>query len=566
MKNKNKKMEEKSNKITDRKKCSIDLLNNKSSKNIKPQKVYNKNKLMNGVSGDFNDQNKKKDVKILQKANSCCRCKLNNSNQKINNIVNYNGIPTKENRKISEKKIKIKNENRKSNIHSYKYIDIIPNKFYNENYDYLIKNNSSIKNKKFYKKRKKIYKEMYCNILNNKDKLKLINSKNNNIIFDVNYKDINIKDIDKNENKIEDEKYYYDMSKFGKYYMENDSINKGNECQNKLKLKIDNEILNKNKQNIKNNNQKFKKDLKITNIKTEREDTKIYKKKLINHHNFKSQKKIHKKNEIKSNKNINNNLINNQNNNNLINNENNNKLINNKSDNNLINNINKNCLMNDLNNSIIIDNIDKKKDEFKSRNEKHRNNDINAEEIGNKKEFINKEYITIKKEDKIINEENMKNENNSLEIKNNEKRDYIDNSNNESLYITNSEGEGEISKNEDNEINNINNDEIKNEINIDNSKFNNLDNNDINNTYKLTNTNYHNYINNNEINSNKYKIDDLNYNNNINVMVENQGKKFQYIKDYEENIININPIDENKDNIDKNCNNPLYISINKEEF
>ena len=542
MKNKNKKMEEKSNKITDRKKCSIDLLNNKSSKNIKPQKVYNKNKQMNSVHNNFNSQNKKKDVKILQKANSCCRCKLNNSNQKINNIVNYNGIPTKENRKISEKKIKIKNENRKSNIHSYKYIDIIPNKFYNENYDYLIKNNSSIKNKKFYEKRKKIYKEMYCNILNNKDKLKLINSKNNNIIFDVNYKDINIKDIDKSENKIEDEKYYYDMSKFGKYYMENDSINKGNECQNKLKLKIDNEILNKNKQNIKNNNQKFKKDLKITNIKTEREDTKIYKKKLIN----------------------NNNLINNQNNNNLINNENNNKLINNKSDNNLINNINKNCLMNDLNNSIIIDNIDKKKDEFKSRNEKHRNNDINAEEIDIKKEVINKEYITIKKEDKIINEENMKNENNSIEIQNNEKRDYINNFNNENLYLTNSEVE--MSKNEDNEINNINNDEIKNEINIDNSKFNNLDNNDINNTYKLTNTNYHNYINNNEINSNKYKIDDLNYNNNINVMVENQGKKFQYIKDYEENIININPIDENKDNIDKNCNNPLYISINKEEF
>ena len=564
MKNKNKKMEEKSNKITDRKKCSIDLLNNKSSKNIKPQKVYNKNKLMNCVHNNFNNQNKKKDIKILPKANSCCRCKLNNSNQKINNIVNYNGIPTKENRKISEKKIKIKNENRKSNIHSYKYIDIIPNKFYNENYDYLIKNNSSIKNKKFYEKRKKIYKEMYCNILNNKDKLKLINSKNNNIIFDVNYKDINIKDIDKSKNKIEDEKYYYDMSKFGKYYMENDSINKGNECQNKLKLKIDNEILNKNKQNIKNNNQKFKKDLKITNIKTEREDTKIYKKKLINHHNFKSQKKIHKKIEFKSNKNINNNLINNQNNNNLINNENNNKLINNKSDNNLINNINKNCLMNDLNNSIIIDNIDKKKDEFKSRNEKHRNNDINAEEIDIKKEFINKEYITIKKEDKIINEENMKNENNSIEIQNNEKRDYINNFNNENLYLTNSEVE--MSKNEDNEINNINNDEIKNEINIDNSKFNNLDNNDINNTYKLTNTNYHNYINNNEINSNKYKIDDLNYNNNINVMVENQGKKFQYIKDYEENIININPIDENKDNIDKNCNNPLYISINKEEF
>ena len=563
MKIKNKKMEEKSNKITDRKKCSIDLLNNKSSKNIKPQKVYNKNKLMNCVHDNFNGQNKKKDIKILQKSNSCCRCKLNNSNQKINNIVNYNGIPTKENRKISEKKIKLKYENRKFNIHSYKYIDIIPNKFYNENYDYLIKNNSSIKNKKFYEKRKKIYKEMYCNILNNKDKLKLINSKNNNIIFDVNYKDI-IKNIDKSENKIEDEKYYYDMSKFGKYYMENDSINKGNECQNKLKLKIDNEILNKNKQNIKNNNQKFKKDLKITNIKTEREDTKIYKKKLINHHNFKSQKKIHKKNEIKSNKNINNNLINNQNNNNLINNENNNKLINNKSDNNLINNINNNSLTNDLNNSIIIDNIDKKKYEFISRNEKHINNNINAEEIGNKKEFINKEYITIKKEDKIINEENMKNENNSIEIQNNEKRDYINNFNNENLYLTNSEVE--MSKNEDNEINNTNNDEIKNEINIDNSKFNNLDNNDINNTYKLTNTNYHNYINNNEINSNKYKIDDLNYNNNINVMVENQGKKFQYIKDYEENIININPIDENKDNIDKNCINPLYISINKEEF
>ncbi len=281
MKNKNKKMEEKSNKITDRKKCPIDLFYNKSSKNIKPQKVYNKNKLMNCVHNNFNNQNKKKDIKILPKANSCCRCKLNNSNQKINNIVNYNGIPTKENRKISEKKIKIKNENRKSNIHSYKYIDIIPNKFYNENYD-LIKNNSSIKNKKFYEKRKKIYKEMYCNILNNKDKLKLINSKNNNIIFDVNYKDINIKDIDKSENKIEDEKYYYDMSKFGKYYMENDSINKGNECQNKLKLKIDNEILNKNKQNIKNNNQKFKKYIKITNIKTEKENTKIYKRKLIN--------------------------------------------------------------------------------------------------------------------------------------------------------------------------------------------------------------------------------------------------------------------------------------------
>ena len=559
MKNKNKKMEEKSNKITDRKKCSIDLLNNKSSKNIKPQKVYNKNKLMNCVHNNFNNQNKKKDIKILPKANSCCRCKLNNSNQKINNIVNYNGIPTKENRKISEKKIKIKNENRKSNIHSYKYIDIIPNKFYNENYDYLIKNNSSIKNKKFYEKRKKIYKEMYCNILNNKDKLKLINSKNNNIIFDVNYKDINIKDIDKSKNKIEDEKYYYDMSKFGKYYMENDSINKGNECQNKLKLKIDNEILNKNKQNIKNNNQKFKKDLKITNIKTEREDTKIYKKKLINHHNFKSQKKINKKNEIKSNKNINNNIINSQNNNNLINNENINKLINNKNDNNRISNINNNNLINDLNNSIIIDNLDKKKDEFISRNEQLINNNINAEEIDIKKEVINKEYITIKKEDKIKNEENIKNENNSLEIKNNEKRDYIDNSNNESLYITNSEGEGEISKNEDNEINNINNDEIKNEINIDNNDIS-------NNSYKLANSNFPNYINNNEINSNNYIKDDLNYNNNINVVVENQGQKFEYIKDYEDNIININPVDENKDNIDKNCINPLYISINKEEF
>ena len=49
-------------------------------------------------------------------------------------------------------------------------------------------------------------------------------------------------------------------------------------------------------------------------------------------------------------------------------------------------------------------------------------------------------------------------------------------------------------------------------------------------------------------------------------MVENQGQKFEYIKDYEDNIININPVDESKDNIDKNCINPLYISINKEEF
>ena len=123
---------------------------------------------------------------------------------------------------------------------------------------------------------------MYCNILNNKDKLKLICSKNNNIIFDVNYKGIKIKNIDNIENKMEIEKYYDDMSKFGKYYMENDSYNKGNKYQNILKLKIDNEILIKYKQNIKSNNQKFKKHIKITNIKTEKENTKIYKRKLIN--------------------------------------------------------------------------------------------------------------------------------------------------------------------------------------------------------------------------------------------------------------------------------------------
>ena len=65
MKNKNKKMEEKSTIITDRKKCSIDLLNNKSSKYIKPQKIYNRNKLMNCVNNHFNNKNKKNDIKIL---------------------------------------------------------------------------------------------------------------------------------------------------------------------------------------------------------------------------------------------------------------------------------------------------------------------------------------------------------------------------------------------------------------------------------------------------------------------------------------------------------------------